>query len=392
MNTENLVAKHVKNVPPSGIRKFFDIASERKDAISLGVGEPDFITPWNIREKAINSIERGRTHYTSNHGSPDLRRAVLDYLEKRFGVYYNLNQCMITVGASEALDLVFRAILEPGDEVLIPAPSYVSYEPGVTFAHGIAVGVETYEKDDFILTPESIERAVTPHTKAIVIPYPNNPTGGIMTKEQLDAIKPVIVKHDLFVISDEIYAELTYGGLRHASIAENFEDRTLLINGFSKAFAMTGWRLGYACGPKPIIDAMVKIHQYSMLCAPIMSQDAGLEALTYEMHTDFEQVRNMTMQYDRRRLLIVDGFRQMGLSCFEPRGAFYAFPNITSTGLSSEEFCTRLLNAKNVACVPGNAFGPGGEGFIRCSYASSMNNIVEALKRIGEFVEELKHA
>ncbi|MBQ4061530.1 MAG: aminotransferase class I/II-fold pyridoxal phosphate-dependent enzyme, partial [Christensenellaceae bacterium] len=345
MNTENLVAKHVKNVPPSGIRKFFDIASERKDAISLGVGEPDFITPWNIREKAINSIERGRTHYTSNHGSPDLRRAVLDYLEKRFGVYYNLNQCMITVGASEALDLVFRAILEPGDEVLIPAPSYVSYEPGVTFAHGIAVGVETYEKDEFILTPESIERAVTPHTKAIVIPYPNNPTGGIMTKEQLDAIKPVIVKHDLFVISDEIYAELTYGGLRHASIAENFEDRTLLINGFSKAFAMTGWRLGYACGPKPIIDAMVKIHQYSMLCAPIMSQDAGLEALTYEMHTDFEQVRNMTMQYDRRRLLIVDGFRQMGLSCFEPRGAFYAFPNITSTGLSSEEFCTRLLNA-----------------------------------------------
>ena len=392
MNTENLVAKHVKNVPPSGIRKFFDIASERKDAISLGVGEPDFITPWNIREKAINSIERGRTHYTSNHGSPDLRRAVLDYLEKRFGVYYNLNQCMITVGASEALDLVFRAILEPGDEVLIPAPSYVSYEPGVTFAHGIAVGVETYEKDDFILTPESIERAVTPHTKAIVIPYPNNPTGGIMTIEQHDAIKPVIVKHDLFVISDEIYAELTYGGLRHASIAENFEDRTLLINGFSKAFAMTGWRLGYACGPKPIIDAMVKIHQYSMLCAPIMSQYAGLEALTYEMHTDFEQVRNMTMQYDRRRLLIVDGFRQMGLSCFEPRGAFYAFPNITSTGLSSEEFCTRLLNAKNVACVPGNAFGPGGEGFIRCSYASSMNNIVEALKRIGEFVEELKHA
>ncbi len=390
MNTEKIIAEHVRAVPPSGIRKFFDIASEMKDAISLGVGEPDFITPWNIREKAISSIERGRTHYTSNHGMPELREAVLDYLDKRFGVEYRMNQTMITVGASEALDLAFRAILNPGDEVLIPAPSYVSYEPGVRFAAGVAVPVNTYEKDEFVLKPENIEKAVTPRTKAIVIPYPNNPTGGIMTREQLDAIKPVIEKHDLFVIADEIYAELTYGGKRHASMAENYEDRTLLINGFSKAFAMTGWRLGYACGPKPVIDAMVKIHQYSMLCASIISQDAGLEALVYEMHTDFDQVRSMTQQYDRRRLYIVDGFRQMGLSCFEPRGAFYAFPNITSTGLSSEEFCTRLLNSKKVACVPGNAFGPGGEGFIRCSYASSMNNIMEALKRIGEFVEECK--
>ncbi len=388
MNTSKLIASHVSEVPPSGIRKFFDIASEMKDAISLGVGEPDFITPWNIRDRAINAIESGHTHYTSNHGLVELRELVLAYLSDRYNVHYTLPQTMITVGASEALDLAFRALLDPGDEVLVPAPSYVSYEPGVRFAHGVPVAVGTYEKDNFVLMSENIEKAVTDKTKAIVLPFPNNPTGGIMSREQLDAIKPVIEKHDLFIISDEIYSELTYGGKRHVSMAEGYEDRTLLINGFSKAFAMTGWRLGYACGPKPVIDAMVKVHQYSMLCASIVSQEAGIEALKYEMHTDYAQVTDMMRQYDRRRMVIVDGFRKMGLSCYEPKGAFYAFPNITSTGMTSEEFCTRLLKAKKVACVPGSAFGPGGEGFIRCSYASSMNNIVEALKRIGEFVKE----
>ena len=388
MNIENLVATHVKDVPPSGIRKFFDIASEMKDAISLGVGEPDFATPWNVRERAIHSIEKGRTHYTSNHGMPELRKEIDIYLADRYNVHYDLKETFVTVGASEALDLAFRALLNPGDAVLVPAPSYVSYEPGVRFAHGEAVAVPTYEKDDFALMPEELEKVITPRCKLLVLPYPNNPTGGIMTREQLDALKPVIEKHDLFVISDEIYSELTYGGSRHVSMAEGYEHRTLLINGFSKAFAMTGWRLGYACGPKTIIDAMVKIHQYSMLCASTMSQEAGLEALTYERQTGFAQVEEMRRQYDRRRLFVVDSLRAMGLSCFEPRGAFYVFPNITSTGLSSADFCTELLRSKKVACVPGTAFGASGEGFVRCSYASSMNNLMEAMNRISEFVKE----
>lgn len=389
MNTQELIARHVREVPPSGIRKFFDIASEMKDAISLGVGEPDFVTPWNIRDVAIHAIERGRTHYTSNHGMPELRKLIDKYLLAQFGVEYALEQTMVTVGASEALDLAFRALIDPGDEILVPAPSYVSYEPGVRFAGGVAVGVQTFEQDDFALKPEHIEAAITSRSKAIVIPYPNNPTGAIMTREQLDAILPVIDRHGLFVISDEIYAELTYGGTRHASIAKGREDRTLLINGFSKAFAMTGWRLGYACGPKPVIDAMVKIHQYSMLCAPIMSQVAGVEALSYEMNNEYRQVRDMRRQYNRRRAFMLEQFRGMGLACFEPRGAFYIFPNISQTGLSSEEFCTRLLHGKKVACVPGNAFGTCGEGFIRCSYASSMENLIEATKRIGEFIGEI---
>jgi len=390
MNAEKLIAANVAKVPPSGIRRFFDIASEIKDAISLGVGEPDFITPWNIRDAAIHSIEAGRTHYTSNHGLIELRELVVQYLESRFGVCYSAKDTMITVGASEALDIAFRAIIDPGDEILVPAPSYVSYEPGVSFAGGVPVGVETYEKDNFILTPENVEKAISSRTKAIVMPYPNNPTGAIMTREQLDAIIPVIQKHDLLIIADEIYAELTYGG-KHASVAKGLEDRTVLISGFSKAFAMTGWRLGYASGPKPIIDAMVKIHQYAMLCAPIMSQMAGVEAMKYEMGSGFAQVAEMMRSYNRRRTLIMDGFRKMGLGCFEPRGAFYVFPNITSTGLTSEAFCTALLNEKKVACVPGSAFGRSGEGFIRCSYASSVANIVEALKRIKEFVEDRKN-
>ncbi len=389
MNTEKLVASHVAAVPPSGIRKFFDIASDMKNVISLSVGEPDFVTPWNVRVAAISSIEQGRTHYTSNYGMMELRELISEYLSSRYHVQYPAEQVLVTIGASEALDLAFRAILEPGDEVLVPAPSYVSYEPGVAFCHGVPVPVETKEEDNFILTPEQIERAITKKTKAIVLPYPNNPTGAIMTREQLEAIRTVILKHDLFVISDEIYSELTYGQ-RHVSFAEGMEDRTLLINGFSKAFAMTGWRLGYACGPAPLIAAMVKIHQYTMLCAPIMSQVAGVEALRDEMHNGYSQVADMVRNYNRRRTLVVESFRDMGLSCFEPRGAFYAFPNIKSTGLSSEEFCKRLIFEKSVACVPGTAFGASGEGYIRCSYAASMENIIEALKRIREFVNECR--
>lgn len=385
MDTNQCIARHVAAVPPSGIRKFFDIANTMEGVISLGVGEPDYVTPWNVCDAAIHSIEMGRTHYTSNHGMAELRQAIVEYLESRFGVRYPAADTIITVGASEGLDLAFRTILNPGDEVLVPAPSYVSYEPGVRFAAGVPVPVETFEKDNFILTPENVEKAITPRTRAIVAPYPNNPTGAVMTREQIDAVMEIVRRHDLFVIADEIYAELTYGG-RHASFAAGNEERTLLINGFSKAFAMTGWRLGYACGPKPIVDTMVKIHQYSILCAPIMSQVAGIEALEYEKRTDFKQVADMMRGYNRRRTFIVEKFREMGLSCFEPRGAFYAFPNITKTGLTSEEFCTQLLQEEKVACVPGTAFGAGGEGFIRCSYAASMKNIMEACRRMANFV------
>lgn len=382
-----MIAKHVSDVPPSGIRRFFDIAAGMKDCISLGVGEPDFITPWNIREAAIASIEHGKTHYTSNHGMPELRKKISEYLKKRFDVHYDFSNTMITVGASEALDIAFRAIIDPGDEVLIPAPSYVSYCPGVIFCHGVPVAVPTFEADNFILTPENLEAAITSKTKAIVIPYPNNPTGAIMTREQLAAITPILDKHNIFTISDEIYAELTYGAT-HASIAKGREDKTLLISGFSKAFAMTGWRLGYACGPTEIIAAMVKIHQYAMLCAPIMSQVAGLEALNYEMEFGWQQVGDMRNSYNRRRVFILDGFRELGFSCFEPKGAFYVFPNISKTGLPADEFCEKLLMQKKVACVPGSAFGAGGDNFIRCSYASSIDNIKEALLRIGEFVRQ----
>ena len=388
MNTERLIAQSVSEVPPSGIRKFFDIASDMKNVISMSVGEPDFVTPWNVCQAAIDSIERGETHYTSNSGMPELRALIEQYLSERFRVHYKPEQMLVTVGASEALDLAFRALLNPGDEVLIPAPSYVSYEPGVRFAHGVSVPIVTEEQDDFVIRPENIERAITPKTKLLVIPYPNNPTGAVLSAEDIVAIQSIALKHDLFVIADEIYAELTYGR-DHVSFAEGFEDRTLLINGFSKAFAMTGWRLGYAAGPKPVIDAMLKIHQYTMLCAPIMSQKAGEEALRTEMHKNYYQVREMVRNYNRRRVFVVQSFRDMGFSCFEPRGAFYAFPNITKTGLSSEEFCRRLIMEQHVACVPGTAFGASGEGFIRCSYATSMENLEEAMRRIRTFVASL---
>lgn len=390
MKPEDYISTVVKNVPPSGIRKFFDIASEMKDCISLGVGEPDFDTPWNIRESAIYALESGRTHYTSNHGSTDLRKEIIKYLEMRFGLEYALNEIVVTVGASEALDLAFRAIMNPGDEVLVPAPSYVSYMPGVSFAGGKPVPMVLKEEENFRLKPESLLDNITSRTKAIVVPFPNNPTGAIMTREDYEKIIPIIVEHDLLVITDEVYCELTYGG-KHCSIASlpGMQERTIVINGFSKAFAMTGFRLGYAAGPKPLIDAMVKIHQYSMLCASVFSQDAGVEAMRYECSHGFPNVRRMTAEYNRRRKLMYTSLNEMGLHCFEPLGAFYIFPNISSTGLDSEEFCKRLLFEKKVACVPGTAFGEGMGNYIRCSYASSLANLKEALARIKSFITEL---
>ncbi|MBQ4288484.1 MAG: aminotransferase class I/II-fold pyridoxal phosphate-dependent enzyme [Clostridia bacterium] len=389
MNYEKLIASSVSSVEPSGIRKFFDIANELKDVISMSVGEPDFVTPWNIRQSAINSIQMGETHYTSNSGTPRIRSLIKQYLSERFNVHYEPDQMLVTVGASEALDLAFRALIDPGDEVLIPAPSYVSYEPSVLFAHGVPVSIVTREEDDFVIRKENIEKAITEKTKIIVVPYPNNPTGAILSEEDIIDIQEIALKYDLIVIADEIYAELTYGR-RHRSVAEGFEDRTILINGFSKAFAMTGWRLGYAAGPKPFINAMLKIHQYTMLCAPIMSQRAGEEALSNEMNKDYSQIAEMLRSYNKRRVFLVDSFRRLGYSCYEPRGAFYVFPNITASGLTSEEFCKRLLLEYHVACVPGTAFGKNGEGFIRCSYATSYENIQEAVRRIERFTGTLK--
>ena len=385
MKSEKLIAKSVREIKPSGIRKFFDIASGMKDVISMSVGEPDFVTPWNVRQAAINSVERGLTHYTSNSGLPELRRLIREYLNDRYDVHYDMNDILVTVGASEALDLAFRALIDTGDEVLIPAPSYVSYEPGVKLAGGVSIPIVTEEKDDFVIKPENIEKVITEKTKLIIIPYPNNPTGAILDKEDIIRLQDLVLKHDLFVIADEIYSELTYSRM-HQSFAEGFEDRTVLINGFSKAFAMTGWRLGYAAGPKEVIQAMLKIHQYTMLCAPISSQYAGVEALSSEMNRDYSQIREMVRSYNRRRVFLVDSFRSMGLPCYEPKGAFYVFPNISPTGLSSEDFCTKLLLEKKVACVPGTAFGESGEGFIRCSYATSMLNLEEAVKRIRDFI------
>ncbi|MEZ4357550.1 MAG: aminotransferase class I/II-fold pyridoxal phosphate-dependent enzyme [Eubacteriales bacterium] len=377
-------------MPPSGIRKFFDVASTRKDCISLGIGEPDFVTPWNIRERAIYAIERGETHYTSNWGSPKLRLQIAAYLQLRTGVSYAEKEILVTTGASEALDLAFRSLLNGGEEILIPAPSYVSYMPNTILAGGVPVPLQVVEENKFKITRDLLKAAITKNTKAIVIPYPNNPTGAIMTKEDLLDIADVIKENDLIVIADEIYSELTYGR-KHFSIVSipGMRERTILINGFSKAFAMTGWRLGYVAGPVEILSAMCKIHQYTMLCASTISQAAGYEAIKYEMENDFPQVTEMLIQYDRRRKFIYNSFNEMGLKCFEAEGAFYVFPNITSTGLSSEEFCSRLLFEKNVACVPGDAFGEAGEGYIRCSYASSIENIEEALNRIREFLQEI---
>jgi aminotransferase len=384
--TKGLISPVVKNIPPSGIRRFFDLVSEVEGVISLGVGEPDFVTPWHIRESCIYSLEKGYTMYTSNHGTKELRREIARYLYDTSEVAYDPEgEILVTVGVSQAYDLAVRAILSPGDEVLIPEPSYVAYKPCVAFAGGVPVVIETRPENEFKLSPGDLKDAITPKTRALVLCFPNNPTGAIMTKEELLEIAKIVEENDLLVISDEIYGELTYEG-KHISFASlsGMRDRTILLNGFSKAFAMTGWRLGYAASCKEIIDAMVKIHQYTMLCAPIMAQNAALEALKNgerEMH-------KMISQYDRRRKLISKGLNDMGLSCHEPKGAFYAFPSVGATGMTSEEFAEGLLKEEKVAVVPGTAFGKGGEGHIRCSYAASIDDINEALLRMERFVKK----
>ena len=392
MRYEDVINQRVANVPPSGIRKFFDIVRQMPDAISLGVGEPDFVTPWAIRDAAIQSIEEGRTQYTSNWGLESLREKIAAYLRMRCHVTYSpKDEVLVTVGASEGIDLALRALVCPGDEVLIPEPSYVSYAPCVTFAGGTAVPVITRAEDEFALTPDALRAALTPRTKALILPYPNNPTGGVMTRAQLQELARVLDDTGVIVISDEIYSELVYGGHEHTAFAsiEGMRERTITLNGFSKAFAMTGWRVGYACAPRELLSPMFKIHQFTMLCASIQGQVAADRALGRAFETGFEDVRTMVRSYDRRRRLMVTALNEMGLTCFEPRGAFYVFPSIASTGLTSEEFCTRLLEEKQVACVPGTAFGASGEGHVRCSYATSIEKLNEALGRIRAFVESL---
>ena len=389
MNYEKLLNRTVQEIPPSGIRKFFDIVSTMKDAISLGVGEPDFVTPWNICESAIYSIEQGRTHYSSNWGDLNLRREISDYLHARCGIDYNPNnEIIVTVGASEGIDLALRTMLEPGDEVLIPDPSYVSYSPCVHLSGGVPVGIPTGADHGFKLLPEQLKACITPRTKALILPYPNNPTGGIMERADLEALAEVLKDTDILVISDEIYSELTYGGRKHVSFASipGMFERTVTLNGFSKAFAMTGWRMGYACAPAPIARLMCKIHQFTILCAPVQGQAAAAEALRAGREDNYASVEKMRKVYDQRRRIMLDGFAKMGLPCFEPLGAFYVFPNIAGLSMKSDEFCEKLLREQKVATVPGTAFGASGEGYIRCSYATATDKIIEALRRIELFV------
>lgn len=384
--TDNILSPVVKNIKPSGIRKFFDIVSEMKDAISLGVGEPDFITPMHIRQAGIASLENGHTYYTSNSGLSELRKEISNYMKRRFDLTYDaMSQVLISVGGSEAIDLALRAVISPGDEVLIPEPSFVCYKPDAVLAGGVPVVLQTKQEDNFVLTPETLEAAITPKTKALILPYPNNPTGAIMTKKQIEDIAAVLENKNIVVISDEIYAELTYGNNRHFSIAEipSMYERTIIVSGFSKAYAMTGWRLGYALAHPDLIAQMTKIHQFAIMSAPTTSQYAAIEA----MKNGDEDIEMMRKEYDRRRRFITKGFRDMGLECFEPFGAFYVFPCIKSSGLSSEEFSEKLLYEEKLAVVPGNAFGESGEGFIRCSYAYSLESITEALTRIEKFMK-----
>lgn len=376
----------VKSIPPSGIRKFFDIAAEMKDAISLGVGEPDFITPWHIRDEGIYSLEKGYTHYTSNSGLKELRTEISSYMKRRFDLTYDpLTQSIVTVGGSEAIDLFLRSVIEPGDEVLIPEPCFVCYRPITRLCGGIPVPIVTKEENEFRLTKEELKAAITPKTKVLILPFPNNPTGAVMRKQDLEDIAEVIRDTDIMVLSDEIYAELTYN-MKHTSIAniDGMYERTVIVSGFSKSYAMTGWRLGYALGHPVIIKAMTKVHQFAIMSAPTTAQYAAIEALK-NGDSDIEMMRD---EYNERRRVIVDGFRNMGLECFEPNGAFYAFPSIERTGLKSDEFCEKLLYDKKVAVIPGTAFGESGEGFIRCSYAYSIEQINEALNRIESFVKE----
>lgn len=383
----DFVNKKAKLLQPSGIRKFFDIVRTTEGAISLGVGEPDFVTPWKVRAAAITSLQRGYTQYTGNRGLPQLLELISRYLQERFGLEYDPKHILITVGGSEAIDLALRACVEQGDEILIPDPAYVSYSPLVTMSDGVPVHVECHEEDNFVLKPEYLEKAITPKTKAIILTYPNNPTGAIMTQEELEAIAKVLIKHDLLVITDEIYAELTYGR-KHASIAAlpGMKERTVYIGGFSKAFAMTGWRLGFACGPAEVDDAMFKIHQYGMLCAPIMSQYAAIEALKDGLSDGFSTVEEMRDSYDKRRKFVLHSLQEIGLDCFEPQGAFYAFPSTKNSGLNGESFANGLLAAEKVAVVPGNAFGHFGENNVRISYATSMSALSEAFDRMQKFL------
>ena len=382
------LSKTIKTIEPSGIRKFFDLVSEMDDAISLGVGEPDFDTPWHIRDEGIYSLEKGRTFYTSNAGLKELKVEISKYLNRRFGLQYDYNKEMfVTVGGSEAIDIAMRAMLDPGDEVLIPQPSYVSYLPCCVLANGTPVTIELKAENEFRLTAEELEAAITPKTKLLVMPFPNNPTGAVMEKKDLEAVAEVIKKHDLFVLSDEIYCELTYLE-KHVSIASlpGMRERTIVVNGFSKSHAMTGWRLGYAYGPAEIIKQMLKIHQFAIMCAPTTSQYAAVEALK----NGDEDVAMMREQYDARRRYLMERFKEMGLECFEPFGAFYVFPCIKEFGMTSDEFANRLLQTKKVAVVPGTAFGDSGEGFIRISYAYSLDDLKIALERVEEFITELR--
>ncbi|MBO5999631.1 MAG: aminotransferase class I/II-fold pyridoxal phosphate-dependent enzyme [Lachnospiraceae bacterium] len=388
-NKNGVLSDKALGLAPSGIRKFFDIVSEMKDAISLGVGEPDFDTPWHIREEGIYSLERGRTFYTSNSGLKELRTEIAEYMKRSIGVSYEpLKETLITVGGSEAIDLMFRAMINAGDEVIIPQPSYVSYLPCAVLADAVPVIVPLSAEHDFRLTPQELERAVTDRTKILVLPYPNNPTGAIMEKSDLEAIADIIIKNDIYVLSDEIYSELTYSG-RHVSIAQlpGMKERTVVVNGFSKAYAMTGWRLGYACGPEWLIAQMTKIHQYAIMCAPTTSQYAAVEALK----NGDDDVAMMRESYNERRRFVLDRLHKMGLPCFEPMGAFYVFPCISEFGMSSEEFATTLLKEEKVAIVPGTAFGDCGEGFLRISYAYSIRALKKALDRLEEFVDRLRN-
>ena len=385
----NPLSDKIVTIKPSGIRKFFDIVSEMKDAISLGVGEPDFDTPWSIREEGIYALEKGRTYYTSNSGLLELRKEISSYLNRKYNLKYDpVKETVVTVGGSEAIDLAFRAMLNPGDEVIIPKPCYVSYDPCVVLADGVPVSVDLREEDEFKLTKELLLSAITPKTKILVLAFPNNPTGAVMTREELEEIAKVVIEKDIFVVSDEIYAELTYGDITHCSIAsiEGLKERPIVINGFSKAFSMTGWRLGYACGPEMIMSQMLKIHQFAIMCAPTNSQYAAVEALK---NCDTE-VQKMKEEYDRRRKFMLSRLRGMGLKCFEPFGAFYIFPNISEFGMTSDEFATRFLNEEKVAAVPGTAFGDCGEGFLRMSYASSLGNLKTAMERLENFINRLR--
>ena len=384
----NPLSERIVKIEPSGIRKFFDVVNEMEDAISLGVGEPDFDTPWHIRDEGIYSLEKGRTFYTSNAGLKELKIEIAAYLNRRYNVDYDYNhEIIVTVGGSEAIDIAMRAMLDPGDEVLIPQPSYVSYEPCAILANGVPVIIELQEKNEFRLTAEELEAAITPKTKLLVLPFPNNPTGAVMERKDLEAVAEVVKKHDIYVLSDEIYSELTYLD-HHVSIASlpGMKERTILINGFSKSHAMTGWRLGYACGPRLILDQMLKIHQFAIMCAPTTSQYAAVDAL----RNGDEDVANMREQYDGRRRFLMHRFQEMGLKCFEPFGAFYVFPSIREFSMTSEEFATRLLEEEKVAVVPGTAFGACGEGFLRISYAYSLENLKVALDRMERFISRLR--